>query len=126
MKTEGFEQLTVYKLAYGLAMKIFHASKDFPKEEKYALIDQIRRSSRAVCANLAEAYRKRQYPKHYASKMSDADGECSETLVWLSFSCDCKYLTLEQYEPLRSECQEIGKMLGYMMAHPAEFGVKMD
>lgn len=126
MKEEGFEHLTAYKVAYGLAMKIFQVTKDFPKEEKYALIDQIRRSSRSVCANLAEAYRKRHYLKHYLSKMSDADGECSETLVWLSFSRDCQYLTAESCEPLRNECQEVGKMLGYMMAHPAEFGVNVD
>ena len=126
MKDEGFEHLTVYKFAFGLAMKIFHVTKDFPKEEKYALVDQIRRSSRSVCANLAEAYRKRRYPRHYESKMSDADGECSETLVWLNFSRDCKYLTVEQYEPLRNDCQEVGKMLGYMMAHPSEFGVNVD
>ena len=126
MKSVGFEQLTVYKMAYVLAMQIFRVSSGFPKEEKYALTDQIRRSSRSVCANLAEAYRKRQYLKHYLLKMSDADSECSETLVWLSFAKDCGYLTSEQYEPLREECQEIGKMLGHMMAHPAEFGVRVE
>ena len=90
------------------------------------MTDQIRRSSRSVCANLAEAYRKRLYLKHYVAKMSDADGECSETLVWLSFSRDCECLTVEQCEPLRSDCQEVGRMLGYMIAHPGEFGVKVD
>ena len=126
MKEDGFEQLKVFKMAYALAMKIFEISKSFPKEEKYALTDQIRRSSRSVCANLAEAYRKRLYLKNYVSKMSDADGECSETLVWLRFSCDCKYVDEGACELLCNDCQEVGKMLGYMMAHPAEFGVKVD
>ena len=126
MKEDGFEQLKVFEMAYGLAMKIFELSKGFPTEEKYALTDQIRRSSRSVCANLAEAYRKRLYPKHYMSKMSDADGECSETLVWLRFACDCKYVEADPYELLRNDCQEVGKMLGYMMAHPVDFGVKVD
>ncbi len=126
MKDEGFEHLKVYQSAYQLALQIFKITKEFPKEEKYALIDQIRRSSRSVCANLAEAYRKRLYLKHYVSKMSDADGECSETMVWLSFSKDCGYLSEEASEQLRSECQEIGRMLGFMMAHPAEFGVKIE
>ena len=126
MKDEGFEHLKVYQLAYQVALQIFKITKEFPKEEKYALTDQIRRSSRSVCANLAEAYRKRLYLKHYVSKMSDADGECSETMVWLSFSKDCGYLSDEAAAQLRSECQEIGRMLGFMMAHPAEFGVKVD
>ncbi len=126
MKDEGFEHLTVYRLAYKLAMQIFEISKDFPKEEKYALTDQIRRSSRSVCTNLAEAYRKRRYLKHYVSKMSDADGECSETIVWLSFSKDCGYLSANLCEQLSNDCQEVGRMLGYMMAHPAEFGVQLD
>lgn len=124
MKDEGFENLTVYKVAYKLAMRIFEITKEFPKEEKYALTDQIRRSSRSVCANLAEAYRKRLYLKHYVSKMSDADGECSETMVWLSFARDCGYLSDEQCEQLRGDGQEVGKMIGYMISHPAEFGVK--
>ena len=126
MTEEGFEHLTVYRLAYKVAMRVFSITKDYPREEKYALTDQIRRSSRSVCANLAEAYRKRLYHKHYVSKMSDADGECSETMVWLSFSKDCEYLSDDVYVQLRNECQEVGKMLGYMMAHPAEFGVKVD
>jgi four helix bundle protein len=79
----GFKSLKVYQMAYELAMKIFTITKGFPKEEVYSLTDQMRRSSRSVCTNIAEAYRKRIYPKHFSSKITDADGEASETLVWL-------------------------------------------
>ncbi|MCW5907858.1 MAG: four helix bundle protein [Chitinophagales bacterium] len=94
----GFTELKVYKLAYSLAMEIFRLSKDFPKEETYSLTDQIRRSSRSVCANIAEGYRKRQYSKHFVSKMSDAEGECAETIVHLSFAKDCEYLPESNYD----------------------------
>jgi four helix bundle protein len=82
---DGFKRLKVYQLAYELAKKIFIITKDFPVEEKYSLTDQIRRSSRSICTNFAEGYRKRSYPKHFVLKMSDADSECSETKVWLDF-----------------------------------------
>ena len=85
----GHRDLKAYQIAYRLAMAIFHASKSFPKEERYALIDQIRRSSRSVVANSAEGYRKRQYPKMFLSKLADADGEATETQVWLDFAHDC-------------------------------------
>jgi len=94
--SEGFRSLKVYSLAYKLAMEIFHLTKSYPKEEMYALTDQIRRSSRSVCANICEGYRKRRYPKHFSSKMTDADGEYSETIVWLEFSRDCKYISEEK------------------------------
>ncbi len=83
---DGFEGLKVYELAYAGAMRIFRLSKAFPKEEKCSLSDQIRRSSRSVCSNTAEAYRKRRYLKHYVMKLTDADGEASETIVWLNFA----------------------------------------
>ncbi len=86
----GFKNLKVYQLAYQLAMEIFEISKKFPKEETYSLTDQIRRSSRSVCSNIAEAYRKRRYPKNFTSKISDADGESSETLVWIDFVKNCE------------------------------------
>src|SRR3972149_10185554 len=105
----SFKDLKVYQLAYQLAMEIFEISKTFPKEEKYSLTDQtcppglgrrIRRSSRSVCSNIAEGYRKRQYPKHFASKMSDSDGEASETIVWLDFAYDCEYINKEIHKSL--------------------------
>ena len=90
----GFEGLKAYELAYAGAMQIFRLSKMFPQEEKYSLTDQIRRSSRSVCANTAEAYRKRRYLKHYVMKLTDADGEASETVVGLHFAKDCGYIDL--------------------------------
>ena len=82
----GFKNLKVYIKAYQIAIEIFEASKAFPTEEKYSLTDQIRRSSRSVCANIAEAYRKRRYPKHFTSKITDSDAEASETIVWNDFA----------------------------------------
>ena len=118
---KGFKDLKVYKLSYKLAMEIFHLSKKFPKEELYSLTDQIRRSSRSVCGNIGEAYRKRRYPKHFTSKITDADGEASETTVWLDFALDCGYITSNIHEPLTNQYDEIGKMLGGMADHPEKF-----
>ena len=119
----GFEGLQAFELAYRSAMEIFHQSKNFPQEEKYSLTDQIRRSSRSVCANTAEAYRKRRYLKHYVMKLTDADGEASETIVWLNFARDCGYLPPETHDRLYSQYGEIGKLLGFMIGNPAKFGV---
>ncbi|SFZ89217.1 four helix bundle protein [Flaviramulus basaltis] len=88
-----FKELLAYKKSFDLAMLIFEISKTFPKEETYSLTDQIRRSSRSVCANISEAYRKRKYPKHFISKLTDADGENLETNTWLDFALGCKYIT---------------------------------
>ncbi len=92
----GFRDLKVYQLAYELAMEIFRESKSFPPEEKYSLTDQIRRSSRSVAANIAEGYRKKRYLKMFVNKMADADGEATETQVWLDFARDCGYLSVER------------------------------
>ena len=88
-------QLWVYGRAYELAMELFEASRAWPKAERYALTDQVRRSSRSVCANLAEAWAKRAYRKHFASKLSDAHAEAEETIVWIEFARDCHYLDPE-------------------------------
>src|ERR1041384_8582106 len=90
---KGHRDLKVYQLAYKLAMEIFEVSKAFPKEEKYSLTDQIRRSSRSVAANIAEGFRKRQYPKMFVSKLADSDGETAETQVWLDFARYCQYMS---------------------------------
>lgn len=119
--TSGFKRLKVYQVAYSLAMEIFVLSGGFPKEERFALIDQIRRSSRSVCANLAEAYRKRRYPKHFISKISDSDCEASETIVWLDFALDCKYIEPKEHKTLVGKYVEVGKMLGGMMKYPERF-----
>ena len=120
-KKGGFRDLNVYNLAYKTAMEIYHLSKSFPAEEKYSLTDQIRRSSRAVCANIAEGYRKRIYPKHFTSKMTDADAETSETSVWLDFAKDCNYIENEKNIELINKYDEIGRMLWSMINNPEKF-----
>ena len=118
---KGHRDLKVFQLAYKLAMEIFQISQAFPKEEKYSLTDQIRRSSRSVAANLAEGFRKRQYPKMFVSKLADSDGEATETQVWLDFARDCNYLPLEKHAELIKSYEEVGKMLGTMMSIPEKF-----
>jgi four helix bundle protein len=120
----GHKDLKVYQLAYRLAMEIFELSKNFPKEETYSLTDQIRRSSRSVTANIAEAYRKRQYPNAFCAKLSDSDAECAETQTWLDYSRDCGYIFKENCERLNSEYEQVGRMLGGMMASPEKFAPK--
>lgn len=92
-----FRELLAYKMGFQLSMEIFQLSKSFPVEEKYSLTDQIRRSSRSVCANIAEAYRKRRYVAHFISKLTDSDGENSETNVWLEFAYECNYINKEVF-----------------------------
>lgn len=92
---KSFKELAVYQKAFEQAMRIFEITKSFPKEEQYALTDQIRRSSRSVYTNIGESWRKRRYPAHFVSKLTDADGEATETLVWLDFSLSCRYLDAE-------------------------------
>ncbi len=117
----GFRDLKVYQLAYRLAMEIFNESKVFPKEERYSLTDQIRRSSRSVVANIAESYRKRQYPNAFVSKLADADAEATETQTWLDFALDCGYLPKDKRDALLSGYEEIGRMLQAMIIHPERF-----
>lgn len=117
--------LLVYQKAFSNAMEIFEVSKSFPSEEKFALISQIRRSARSVCVNLAEAYRKRKYYAFYMNKISDCDGENSETLIWLEFAKACNYITNEEYQRLTTGFQEVGRLLGYMMKNPEKFGVTL-
>jgi four helix bundle protein len=117
-----FRDLLAYDKAFKLAMEIFEKSKRFPKEETYSLTDQIRRSSRSVCANISEGFRKRQYPLHFLSKLSDADMENSETRVWLEFAFACKYLEQMEFEELAKQNVEIGKLINYMIRNPQKFG----
>ena len=117
----GFRDLKAYQLAFSLAMNIFNESKKFPVEEKYSLTDQIRRASRSVAANIGEGYRKKQYPKMFVSKMADADGEATETQVWIDFACECGYLPKNLQIELRKGYEELGRMLGSMIAHPERF-----
>ncbi len=102
-------------------MDIYRVTKDFPKEERYSLTDQIRRSSRSVCANIAEGYRKRNYQKLFILKLADSDGECSETVVWLDFAKECGFLTNEKHSELIAQNHEIGRLLGYMIQNSEKF-----
>jgi four helix bundle protein len=118
-----FQDLFAYSKSVELSMQIFKLSKSFPKEEIYSLTDQIRRSSRSVSAAIAEAYRKRAYPRHFASKLTDADAENSETQVWLEYSFRCEYISEEGFEKLKKESEEVGKLINYMILNPQKFGV---
>ncbi|MDO9577833.1 MAG: four helix bundle protein [Candidatus Cloacimonadales bacterium] len=112
MKIRDHRDLDVYKLAFNCAMKIFEVSKSFPIEEKYSLTDQIRRSSRSVASNIAEAFRKRRYPKAFTAKLSDSEAEAAETQVWLDFSFQCKYIGSDQLHKLNSDYDHIiGKLV---------------
>ena len=102
-------------------MRVFQLSRNFPSEEKFALTSQIRRSSRSICLNLREAWAKRRYEAHFVSKLTDCDGENSETDLSLDFAKDCGYINLEQHKELTALCQEIGRMLGTMIKNPSSF-----
>jgi four helix bundle protein len=117
----GHRDLKVYQLAYKLAMEIFNLSRSFPREELYSLTDQIRRSSRSVAANIAEGFRKRRYPNMFVSKLTDSDGEATETQVWLDFALDCGYMSQENRDRLTGGYEEVGKMLAGMMNDPISF-----
>ena len=116
-----FKELRVYKQAFAAATRIYELSKRWPKEERYSLTDQIRRSSRSVCSNIAEAWRKRRYPAHFVSKLSDSDGEQAETQHWLDTSFACEYISEEEHAGLLKKCKEVGKMLGKMMQEPEKW-----
>lgn len=123
MKYSDFKDLFAYQKAFDLAMKIFELSLKFPKEETYSLTDQIRRSSRSVCTTIAEAYRKRIYPKSFRSKMTDCLSENSETEVWLDFAYHCKYIDIENHTFHVELNREVRKLLTYMLNNPDKFGV---
>jgi four helix bundle protein len=117
----GHRDLKVFQLSYRLAIEIFHLSKHFPREEVYSLTDQIRRSSRSVAANLAEGFRKRRYPNMLVNKLTDCDGEATETQVWLDFALDCGYLSHENHDRLTKGYEEVGRMLQGMISNPTRF-----
>ncbi|MEO6582900.1 MAG: four helix bundle protein [Ferruginibacter sp.] len=121
MSYQKISETKVYKMAFELAMKIFHISKQFPKEEIYSLTDQVRRSSRSVCSSLTEAHRKRLYPAHFVSKISDADMENAETQTWLQFALACKYITQEVYTELLNLSEQVGNLLSHMISNPEKY-----
>ena len=118
---KGYRDLIVFQKSYKAALEIYEITKSFPSEERYSLIDQIRRSSRSIPANLAEGWRKRNYPKMFVSKLIDCSGETSETVVWLDFSKDLKYLSEEKYLYFLEIYEEISKMLTSMIKSPEKF-----
>ena len=121
MAVQNVKDLIVYQKAYDLAMRIFEISKRFPPEERFALTSQIRRSSRSVCMNLREAWAKRRYAAHFVSKLTDCDGENSETDTSLDFARDCGYISAEEHTQLTALNHEIGSMLGSMIKSPDKF-----
>ena len=120
-RIESFRDLKVYQTAFKLQQEIFEISKGFPKEELYSLTDQIRRSSRSIGANVAEAWHKRRYQAHFVSKLSDSDAEQAETQHWLDSAMACGYISHEKHNTLLEKCLKIGRMLGSMITKPETF-----
>ena len=117
----SYKNLLAYKKAFALAVRIFTITKGFPPEEKYSLIDQIRRSSRSVCANLSEADNKRRYKDYFISKLNECISENGETEVWLDFSLEFNYLSKAEHFELVALNTEVGKLLWYMINNPDKF-----
>ena len=120
-RINSFRDLNVYIEACALDLAVFHHSKSFPKEELYSLTDQVRRSSRAIGANLAEAWAKRRYPAHFVSKLTDSDGELQETRHWLGRSLAYGYLTSDLFHEFEIRCDRVGWMLCRMIQNPDKF-----
>ena len=116
-----FKELLAYKKAYELAMKIFFTSKSFPSEEKFSLTDQIRRSSRSVCTNIAESYRRKKYKDYFVLKLNDSATENTETEVWLRFAFDCEYINQTLFQEMLFKNDEVGKLLWYMINNSERF-----
>lgn len=121
MIIRSHRELDVYRIAFEASMNIFELSQTFPAEERYSLTDQIRRSSRSVCANISEAFRKRKYPKAFVSKLSDAESEAAETQNWLDFSFKCHYMRVEDYKNLNEEYDHIIGKFVTMSLHPEKW-----
>lgn len=120
----SYSELRVYQAAMEAAMTIFHLTKAFPVEEKYSMVDQMRRSSRSVCANIAEAWRRRRYPAHFAAKLGDAESEAEETRVWLDFAQRCGYLSPSQAAELEASYDSILGQLVRMISEPEKWRIR--
>ena len=116
--------MVVFQLAFDSSMAIYNISKKFPKEETYSLTDQIRRSSRSVCANLAEAWRKRRYQAAFVAKLSDSEAEAAETQVWIKFAVKCSYIEIEQARELYKTYNQILKGLVNMIHNSEKWTIK--
>ena len=121
MAADNFRKLAAYRKAFALAMEIFQISKKFPKEERYSLTDQIRRSSRSVCSCIGEAYRKKEYKGYFVNKITDADGENTETRIWLDFARACIYITDDEWNNLEMKAEEVGKLPNHMENNPEKY-----
>ncbi len=121
MSARDIKKTKVYQKSFELSTEIYKISKSFPKAETYSLTDQVRRSSRSVCINLGEAWRKRQYPAHFVAKISDADMENTETQIWIDFALSCGYITEDVCKQLTSQSEEIGKLLYHMLNNPDKY-----
>jgi len=119
-----FRDLQVYQYAMEAAMHLFELSKCFPVEERYSLTDQVRRSSRSVCANIAEAWRKRRYPKAFVSKLSDAEAEAAETQVWIEFALKCGYISASQADELDGQYDHIQGKIVNMLTKPQQWSIR--
>ncbi len=115
------KDLKAYEMAFDFAMEIFYITRKFPQPEQYGLTSQIVRSSRSVCSNIAEGYRKRKYPQHFISKLSDSDMENTETQVWIQFALHCGYIDSEMASELKEKADQIGRLLGYMINNSEKF-----
>jgi four helix bundle protein len=116
-----YRTLLAYQKAFALAMRIYHISKTFPPEEKFGLTVQIRNSSRSVCTNIVEGYKRRRYKDYYISKLNDSETENAETQVWLDFALACNYFNNESYSELKFENDEVAKLIFYMINNPEKF-----
>jgi four helix bundle protein len=123
MKIRTHRELEVYKIAFVASMKIFNLSKSFPREETYSLTDQIRRSSRSVCSDIAEAFRKRRYEKSFISKINDSEGEAAETQTWLEFALECNYINKNDYNFLIHEYENVLGKLVTMSKQPGKWSI---
>lgn len=117
----SFKDLETYKLAREISSEIFIVSNSFPKEEKYSLTDQIRRSSRSIGAQIAESWGKRKYIKHFVSKLTDSDSEQFETQHWLEIALECQYISQQKCSELTLKCELLGKMINHMMQKADQF-----
>jgi four helix bundle protein len=121
MLIRSFQDLVVYQRAHSLAMELFRLSKKFPKEEKFSMTDQVRRASRSVAANIAEAWGKRRYPASFVNKLTDSEGECYETQAWIRFAVDCEYVEVATGAKLLSDYEELLRSIIHMSNRPDDW-----
>jgi four helix bundle protein len=121
----SYKELRVYQAAIDAAMRIFEITKQFPSEERFSMVDQMRRASRSVCANIGEAWRKRRYPAHFASKLSDSEGEAEETRVWLELAFRCRYISQDEMVQLDSIYDGIIAQLVHMVDHTQDWLIRI-